>query len=252
MRRCPEDRRAGRNIEARHASLKDGARHAAAHGRGAIRLNARAAGRRHPVAASRRSHGPMERSTNHPTRPPATPEGGGFAAIAHQILIRERRRPMRDVAAALGLSYAALHARVSGRVPFSPMDINLLLHEMPDVRLVDALLRHTRFVAFEKPHPARSGGGATAIEAATAALRNIAALVEDLAGLAEGRRPPGDGDAAPEARLEEAQRAIAALAFALPQVLAAQRRRAAPPDADPGASSLARVGQGTREVSVAP
>ncbi len=194
----------------------------------------------------------MDKSTSHPTRPPATPEGGGFAAIVHQILIRERRRPMRDVAAALGLSYAALHARVSGRVPFSPMDINLLLHEVPDVRLVDALLRHTRFVAFEKPHPARSGGGATAIEAATAALRNIAALVEDLAGLAEGRRPPRDGAAAPEARLEEAQRAIAALAFALPQVLAAQRRSAAIPDSGPGASPLARMPQDTREASASP
>jgi hypothetical protein len=169
------------------------------------------------------------------------PEGGGFAAIVHQILVRERRRSMRDVAAALGLSYAALHARVSGRVPFSPTDINLLLHEVPDVRLVDALLRHTRFVAFEKPHPARSGGGGTAIEAASAALRHIAALVEDLAGLAEGRRPPRDGDAAPEARLEEVQRAIAALAFTLPQVLAAQRRRDVPSGAVLGAPVAAHT-----------
>ena len=167
----------------------------------------------------------MARSRKHPTRPPTLSEGGSFAAIVHRVLIRERRRPMRDVAAALGLSYAAFHARVSGRVPFSPLDINLLLHEVPDLRLVDALLRHTRFVAFEKPHPARAAGGATALQAALAALRGLADLIEDIAAIAEGRRPVHDGGIDPEARLEEAQRAIATLAFALPQFLAAQRRR---------------------------
>jgi hypothetical protein len=166
-------------------------------------------------------------------------EGGGFAAIAHRLLVRERRRPMRDVAAALGLSYAALHARVSGRVPFSPLDINLLLHEIPDLRLVDALLRHTRFVAFEKPHPARGVAGSSALQAATGALRGLADLIEDIAAIAEGRRPAQEGGPDPEARLEEAQRAIAALAFALPQFLAAQRRRDARADAVVGGNGEA-------------
>jgi hypothetical protein len=167
----------------------------------------------------------MARSSKLPTRPPALSDGSGFAAIAHRVLVRERRRPMRDVAAALGLSYAALHARVSGRVPFSPLDISLLLQEIPDLRLVDALLRHTRFVAFEKPHPARGVAGTGALQAAVGALRSLADLAEDIAAIAEGRRPSHDGAADPEARLEAVQRAVAALAFALPQFLAAQRRR---------------------------
>jgi hypothetical protein len=171
----------------------------------------------------------MPKPTQRPRRPPSTPGGSRFAAIAHQLLVRERKRPLRDVATALGLSYAALHARVSGRVPFAPLEINLLLHEVPDLRLVDALLRHTRFVGVEKPHPGRAAGGMPALDAALATLRAVSALVEDIALAQEGRSGNGAGPRDPEQRLEEAQRGMAALALALPPFLAAMRRRMAAP-----------------------
>lgn len=159
-------------------------------------------------------------------------DGGAFAAIVHRALVRERRRPMRDVAAALGLSYAAFHARVSGRVAFSPTEVSRLLHELPDMRLVDCLLRHTRFVAFERPSPARADGAGGALQAAAAAMEALAGLVAGLAGAAEGGGARTTGDE-PLARLEEVQRAIAALAFVLPQQVDA-RRRAALRDLQPG------------------
>ncbi|MBM3479932.1 MAG: hypothetical protein FJX69_12060 [Alphaproteobacteria bacterium] len=147
-------------------------------------------------------------------------DGVAFAALVHRALVRERRRPMRDVAAALGLSYAAFHARVSGRVPFSPAEVSRLLHELPDMRLADCLLRHTRFVAFERPSPscAAEAGGALAV--AAMAMEALAGLVAGLALAAEA-----DG-VDPMARLEEVQRAVAALAFVLPQHVDARRRAA--------------------------
>jgi hypothetical protein len=154
-------------------------------------------------------------------------DGGAFAAIVHRALVRERRRPMRDVASAMGLSYAAFHARVSGRVPFSPAEVALLLHELPDMRLVDCLLRHTRFVAFERPSPARAEGGAGALRAAAAAMEALAGLVSGLALEAEGRGDAREPSAHPLERLEEVPRAVATLAFVLPPLVDARRRAAA-------------------------
>jgi len=113
-------------------------------------------------------------------------DGEAFAAIVHTALVRERHHPMRDVAAALGLSCAAFHARVSGRVPFSPAEVSRLLHELPDMRLVDCLLRHTRFVAFERPLLARAEGAGGALKAAAAAMEALAGLVAGLARAVEG------------------------------------------------------------------
>lgn len=156
-------------------------------------------------------------------------EASAFAALVHQALVRERRRPMRDVASALGLSYAAFHARVSGRVPFSPAEVALLLHEVPDMRLVDCLLRHTRFVAFERPSPARAEGGTGALRAAASAMAELAGLVADLALAIEARQGAAGMPRDPLARLEEIQRAVATLAFVLPQHVDALRRAAQRP-----------------------
>ena len=153
-------------------------------------------------------------------------EGSDFAALVHRMLVRERRRPMRDVASALGLSYAAFHARVSGRVPFSPAEVALLLHEVPDMRLVDCLLRHTRFVAFERPAPARAEPGAGPLRAAARAIAELSGLVADLAIAIEGRHGAAAAAAGQAARLEEIQRAVATLAFLLPQQAEARRREA--------------------------
>ena len=146
-----------------------------------------------------------------------------FAPLLHQILVRERLYSMREVADALGMSYAAFHARVIGRVPFSPGEINALLREVSDIRLVDALLRHTRFSALERPQPGGSGVGVNAQGAALHALQEIVGALKDMAP--DGGPPELDAAtlARIDAHLHVAQRALATLRLVL-----AQLHRAAP------------------------
>ncbi len=146
-----------------------------------------------------------------------------FVPLLHQILVRERRNSMREVADALGMSYAAFHARVIGRVPFSPGEINALLREISDIRLVDALLRHTRFSALERPQP---GGSSVGVNAQGAALHALQEIVGALKDMAPDRGPPElDAETVEhiDAHLNEAQRALATLRLVLTQL-----NRAAP------------------------
>jgi hypothetical protein len=141
-----------------------------------------------------------------------------FVALLHHILVRERRRSMREVADVLGMSYAALHARVIGRVPFSPGEINALLREVADIRLVDALLRHTRFSALERPQPGGSSAGAGAQGAALHAMKEIVDALRDM--IPEGSSAGLDTETIEriDTHLNEAQRALATLRLALVQL----------------------------------
>ena len=73
-----------------------------------------------------------------------------FARTAHKILVTEKRRPVQEVARALNMKYATFYSRIKGRVPFAPEEIRALLREVPDVRLVDALLTGTGFRAVSR------------------------------------------------------------------------------------------------------
>lgn len=73
-----------------------------------------------------------------------------FARMAYRVLVEEKKFSAKDVATALGMKYATFHARLIGRVPFRPDEIVALLRAVPDVRLVDALLGTTPFVAVPK------------------------------------------------------------------------------------------------------
>ena len=44
----------------------------------------------------------------------------GFASVTHRLLVVEKMKPVADVARALGMKYATLHARIIGRIPFRP------------------------------------------------------------------------------------------------------------------------------------
>src|SRR4051794_3710174 len=83
-----------------------------------------------------------------------TKQGDGFSRLVRQVLVIEKRRPMRDVAEALGMDYAIFHARVAGRTRFKPEEISRLIREIPDPRLCDFLLRDTAFMAVERHAPA--------------------------------------------------------------------------------------------------
>ncbi len=73
-----------------------------------------------------------------------------FSQLVHKIVIHERRGILKDIAAALNLSYGAFHNRLIGRAEFNPREINLLLRELADPRLGECLFAGTGFRAI--PH----------------------------------------------------------------------------------------------------
>src|ERR1700722_15987255 len=82
-----------------------------------------------------------------------------FSQLVRKIVIYEHRGALRELATALGLSYGALYNRLSGRAEFNPREINMLLRELADPRLVDCLLAGSVFVAIRKPeNPAPRSG----------------------------------------------------------------------------------------------
>ena len=80
--------------------------------------------------------------------------GDGFSKLVYQILVIEKRRAIRDVAAAVGMEYASFHARVIGRTHFKAEEVSRLIAEVPDPRLCDYLLRNTGFIAVPPPFAA--------------------------------------------------------------------------------------------------
>lgn len=134
----------------------------------------------------------------------------GFARAAYRVLVEEKRYSAKDVARALGMKYATFHARLIGRVPFRPDEIVALLREAPDIRLVDALLSSSPFVAIPKvdsPSDAPADGvmriAIEAIAEATTALAEIERAQED------ARSPEGPRKAAIDGHIRAAERALA-------------------------------------------
>ncbi len=76
--------------------------------------------------------------------------GKQFADIAYTVLVVEKRHPVAEVAAALGMGYAALHARLINRTCFSADEIRALVAAVPDPRLVGYLLEGSAFVAADR------------------------------------------------------------------------------------------------------
>ena len=73
-----------------------------------------------------------------------------FSQLVRKIVIYEHRGVLGKLASALGLSYGAFYNRLNGRGAFDPHEVNLLLHELEDPRLVDCLLSGTEFQALRK------------------------------------------------------------------------------------------------------
>jgi hypothetical protein len=140
-----------------------------------------------------------------------------LADMLHRIFVDEGHASMRDVARALGLSYPAFYARVSGRVPFAPEEITKVIREVPDQRLLDALLADTEFVAFRRP-VLKGGGGEAISDAAFRSLRAISLVLEKTHSVT----PTSQLDRAErdeiEDRLTEAERSLGVIRFALAQL----------------------------------
>lgn len=139
-----------------------------------------------------------------------------LADVLHRIFVIEGHASMRDVARALGLSYPAFYARVSGRVPFAPEEITKVIREVPDQRLLDALLTDTEFVAFRRP--VLKGGGEAICDAAFRSLRAISQVLEKTHSVTPASQLDRAERDKIEEQLTEAERSLGVIRFALAQL----------------------------------
>ena len=145
-----------------------------------------------------------------------------FAAMVHRILVVEKRRPAKEVAAALGMKYATFYARMIGRVPFDPDEINALIREIPDSRLVDRLLSETPFVGV----PRQAEPMETQKDNASLVQLAVHSVEESVGALREMTIALDDGGIGPTVRVRieshiiEAERDLAALRLRLDNVAA--------------------------------
>lgn len=79
--------------------------------------------------------------------------GREFADLAYTVLVTEKRRSVEDVAVDIGMTYAALHARLINRTCFSADEIRALIRAVPDARFGGYLLEGTHFVAADRVDP---------------------------------------------------------------------------------------------------
>ncbi len=141
----------------------------------------------------------------------------GFARLVHRILVVEKRHELRRIAERLGMPYATFYARVKGRVAFGAGEINQLLRELGDVRLVDKLLEGTGFLAVRMVGRRRvpGGGHEQQLRAVVTAVKETALLLHSLE-----RERSVDGQQRRGHTLDhlrEAERALAAVRAALPR-----------------------------------
>jgi hypothetical protein len=135
-----------------------------------------------------------------------------FAALLRQILVHEQNRKLKDVAEEVGLSPRNFYGRVTGRIQFTPDELNRLLRAVPDPRLGAWLLAGTDLACTLRAQQAHSTCeldlALHGVEDSMATLRSVL-----------HRRTPGsisaDRLAEAEAHVEEAQRHLAALLGAL-------------------------------------
>lgn len=143
------------------------------------------------------------------------PDRPGFAALLRQILVQEQNRKLKDVAEAVGLGTRNFYGRLTGRIQFTPDEINRVIRVVPDARLGDWLLANSDLTCTPRVSPAVPDARATAVDLALngveqgmAALRSVLAMDP-----ASGMSPDDLGNA--ETHILEAQRQLGALQMML-------------------------------------
>jgi hypothetical protein len=175
--------------------------------------------------------------------------GDELSRLVYQILVTEKRRPIREIATAVGMEYASFHARVIGRTHFKADEMSRLIREVPDPRLCDYLLRNTQFVAVPRPAPSTNptlGVFQAAVQLATESLATVGHIGETLAGAEAG--PVAFEHLS--AHVQEAERAVSNLRASLLSLVSDSGRPAdAMPKLGARAALGAKVAMGPRRVA---
>lgn len=109
-----------------------------------------------------------------------------FADLVYTVLVAEKKWPLKDVAKAMGMLYATLHARLHQRVAFSPEEIRALIAAAPDIRFAEYFFEDTPFIAVDggaepadgSPESLHLGATRTVLEAADV-LRAVEKSLDD-------------------------------------------------------------------------
>jgi hypothetical protein len=142
-----------------------------------------------------------------------------FAPLLRSIIAHELKRAFSDVAREIGMDPRNFHSRITGRVSFTPEEINLVLRAIPDPRLVDALLVLTPLICAQRTSPAPRDPAASHIELAARALERSLEVMRDAIhlGLADKPSEPGPPEriALIHQHIQDAQRQLGALQMSL-------------------------------------
>jgi Phage regulatory protein CII (CP76) len=109
-----------------------------------------------------------------------------FADLVYTVLVAEKKWPLKDVAEAMGMLYATLHARLHQRVAFNPEEIRALIAAAPDIRFAAYFLEDTPFIAIDgkaeptdgSPESVHLGATKSVLEAADV-LRAVEMSLDD-------------------------------------------------------------------------
>lgn len=138
------------------------------------------------------------------------------AALVDRLLLTDSRIRPCDLAGALGLSYHALHARLSGRTSFPPVDLKCLSQCYPDPCIADYLLTKTQYIAIPRPESSEPLPRYSPIRAGLLSFREIIQLLSELLRTAKVRI--GDIPAAAGQIVDEALRQLATMHWTMTHI----------------------------------
>lgn len=151
-----------------------------------------------------------------------------FAALLRHILVTEQNRKLKDVAEEVGLSSRNFYGRVTGRIQFTPDEINRVLRAVPDPRLGEWLLANTDLTCTRRVAPAPRDPTASALDLAVSSVEESMAALRSVMHLRPSNSANDAAVADAQAHIDEAQRQLAALQMTLRASVARPPQQQAP------------------------
>jgi hypothetical protein len=134
-----------------------------------------------------------------------------FAALLRHILVAEQNMKLKDVAELVGLSSRNFYGRVTGRIQFTPDEVNRVLRAVPDPRLGDWLLAGTDLACIHRVPPAPRDPTASAVDLALHGVEESLAALRCVMQMRSEGAITHSAHARAEAHIEAAQRQLGAL-----------------------------------------
>jgi hypothetical protein len=138
-----------------------------------------------------------------------------FAALLRHILVTEQNRKLKDVADEVGLSSRNFYGRVTGRIQFTPDEINRVLRAVPDPRLGEWLLAGTDLTCTRRVAPAPRDSNATALDLALGSVEESMAALRSVLQMRPPEAITEEALAGAEEHIHKAQRQLATLQMTL-------------------------------------